>query len=194
MRRCGHAPILVTWFTAYLCGLRSQVSTIYVRMSEHVNPEVRSGEPAGYGRRIKDRREELELGQSELAKQVGVTRSRISLWETEASALSMANLERLARALDVTPDWILTGGARGHMVVREHGGIEYDPSPDDMASVAADVQAILDWLPADMSRRWTSKVTTRTRLAEVYAYGASQGWSRERLAFIHSTIERLGDV
>ncbi len=81
--------------------------------------------------------------------------------------------------------------ASGHLVVRESGDIGYDPASDPTASVAADVEAILAWLPPDMSRRFTSEVTTKARLAQVYAYGGSQGWSKERLAFIHSTIERL---
>lgn len=51
--------------------------------------------------------------------------------------------------------------------------------------VLDDVELIFSWLPEEMSTRWAGTVSYADRLAEVYAYGAKQGWTAERLDFIH---------
>lgn len=146
-------------------------------MSEHVNPEVSYSEHSGYGARIKERREVMGLGQAELAERVGVTRPRVSLWETEKSAPTWANLERIARALDVTPSWIMSGDQVGHMVVRETGQIDYDPNPDPEGTPAEQLMAFLG-VRVGM-RRLAGELTAKDLIAVAYTLARSEGFSAE---------------
>lgn len=60
--------------------------------------------------RIKERRTQLKLTQREVAARVGVTRESISQWEKNSNQqLGSINLERLAKVLQTTSSWILTG-------------------------------------------------------------------------------------
>ncbi|QHD48463.1 S24 family peptidase [Vreelandella aquamarina] len=60
--------------------------------------------------RIKSRRTQLRLTQREVAARVGVTRESISQWEKNSNQqLGSHNLERLAKVLQTTAAWILTG-------------------------------------------------------------------------------------
>jgi transcriptional regulator with XRE-family HTH domain len=58
---------------------------------------------------IRTLREGLGLSPEELAQKVGVTRSAVSAWETNANGVSHRNLKRLADALGVTVSELLTG-------------------------------------------------------------------------------------
>lgn len=64
--------------------------------------------------RILSRRKSLKLTQEAVAKIVGVNRVSVSNWETDSKSGGMPSgkhLINLAKALKVTPDWILNGDA-----------------------------------------------------------------------------------
>jgi SOS-response transcriptional repressor LexA len=59
--------------------------------------------------RINDRRKELKLTQSQVAKIVGVTKASISQWEKGDTFPKGENLLKLGKALMCEPQWLLTG-------------------------------------------------------------------------------------
>lgn len=61
------------------------------------------------GQRIKQRRKQIGLSQSDLSKSAGVSDSSVSLWESDNTAPRGANLHKLATALQCSPTWILFG-------------------------------------------------------------------------------------
>ena len=63
----------------------------------------------GIGKRIKERRQKLEMTQQELAKAVGVTPQHISAIEQDKRAPSLFTLAKLAEELGVTIDHLVTG-------------------------------------------------------------------------------------
>ena len=62
------------------------------------------------GERIKEAREDLRISQPELAKRVRVTKSAVSQWENGSTKeLKAEHLVAVAKALNVSPDWLATG-------------------------------------------------------------------------------------
>lgn len=61
------------------------------------------------GRRVRERREEIDLTQEQLADRASVSKSFISEVENGATAASGLVYLRLAQALDVPVQWVLTG-------------------------------------------------------------------------------------
>lgn len=62
--------------------------------------------------RIRQRRKELKLTQSDIAKYVGVSRVSVTNWESDGPSHTNPkgqNLVKLSEKLKVTPDWILSG-------------------------------------------------------------------------------------
>jgi transcriptional regulator with XRE-family HTH domain len=62
-----------------------------------------------FPQRIKDSREAKELSQTELGRQLGVTRNAISLWEKGKSEPKASTLRKAAVILGVNYDWLATG-------------------------------------------------------------------------------------
>lgn len=91
------------------------------------------------GERIRGRRLELpqfRKSQKALADAIGVRRETVNQWETDARVPEGENLLKLARALDVTPEWILQDqGSRTHSVVRDGGGGFYGGEGVDLRDV-----------------------------------------------------------
>jgi transcriptional regulator with XRE-family HTH domain len=73
----------------------------------------RGNDPGGYwqmgllGRSVQERREELGVGQADLAKRVGVTQQTISRWENGEIVPPPKRLTQLAAALDIDLDRLL---------------------------------------------------------------------------------------
>ncbi|QQD22869.1 helix-turn-helix domain-containing protein [Oceanospirillaceae bacterium ASx5O] len=61
------------------------------------------------GERIRSRRKALGLTQSDIGGKIGVTKATLSLWENGATAPNGANLYALAKHLDCSPEWLLSG-------------------------------------------------------------------------------------
>ena len=59
-----------------------------------------------FGKRLKDLRREKKLGQVELAKQIGVGKSVISLWENDQCEPTLSKLIALAHFFNVTIDYL----------------------------------------------------------------------------------------
>ena len=59
--------------------------------------------------RIKNSRIAAKMTQEELAKAVGKTRNAVTQWESGASRPRLNTLEKIAEALNVSIDWLLTG-------------------------------------------------------------------------------------
>ncbi len=67
-----------------------------------------------FGRRVKRRRQALTLSQPELAKRAGISRGYLARVELGMQSPTLEVIERLARALRVTPGELLGGTeARG---------------------------------------------------------------------------------
>ena len=77
------------------------------------------------GQRIKQRRKQIGLSQSDLSKAAGVSDSSVSLWESDNTAPRGANLHKLATALQCSPTWILFG---------DEDQTPGAPKPDDSSS------------------------------------------------------------
>ena len=60
-----------------------------------------------FGQKLKRLREEKGFSQQSLAEQAGVNKMLISKYETGRSTPSMENLGRIAKALDVTVDYLV---------------------------------------------------------------------------------------
>lgn len=61
------------------------------------------------GARIKARREELGMSQGELAKKMGVSRQAISKAESHDGSITTAKLDKFAKYLDISSDFLLYG-------------------------------------------------------------------------------------
>ena len=61
------------------------------------------------GRRIRKRRQELELTQQDLAQALGLTSQHISAIEQDKRTPSLSSLSKLAEDLGVTVDYLATG-------------------------------------------------------------------------------------
>jgi transcriptional regulator with XRE-family HTH domain len=61
------------------------------------------------GKRMRERRKELNLTQEQLARALGVTPQHISVIEQDKRAPSLSSLARLAEELGVTTDYLITG-------------------------------------------------------------------------------------
>jgi len=82
--------------------------------------------PETFGQRIRQRRKALGLTQAELGRQCGKSESAVSLWESGGITDIMGTtLTRLARALQVSVDWLLYGEGDADQVVREAPLAEY---------------------------------------------------------------------
>jgi transcriptional regulator with XRE-family HTH domain len=65
------------------------------------------------GKRIRKRRQVLEITQQELAKAIGVTPQHVSAIEQDKRDPSLSSLARLAEELGVTVDYLVTGKEGG---------------------------------------------------------------------------------
>ena len=123
---------------------------------------------------------------SEAAERIGVSEATIRRWRDGDIGLPLRRGTRipLERFLDIEP-------ARE---VRERGSayVGLVPlAPREPNAVQDDIEAILEWIPENMSRRWSKEVDDLVRLAEIYAYGAKVGWSADRMEYVHKTWKRL---
>lgn len=61
------------------------------------------------GQRMKSRRKELKITQSELAEEIGISNNHISSIETGNETPSLDTFIRICNGLKVTPDYLLLG-------------------------------------------------------------------------------------
>ena len=89
------------------------------------------------GQRIKKRREELSIQQTELARRVGITKHTLYKYENDIiTNIPSDNLEKIAKALDVSPSYIFGWTEKPDLVVDTEQGkifIElFDSAPTDV--------------------------------------------------------------
>ena len=60
-----------------------------------------------FGNRVRDKRTFLKLSQEELAERAGVHRTYIGMIERAEKNITLSNIERIAKALAVSPDQLL---------------------------------------------------------------------------------------
>jgi SOS-response transcriptional repressor LexA len=122
------------------------------------------------GKRIREAREAAGLGKSELAKQVGVSPSAVTQWESDdTKTMEARNLLKAARAMGVDPDWLATGkgsreaddlarGARG-LRVEEPSNVYAGPEIHGRVPLISWVQAgsfsaVVDNLHPGQAEEW----------------------------------------
>ena len=71
------------------------------------------------GVRIKNRRLELGLSQRKLGQRCNISGSAVAQWESEQTNLSSDSLMLVAKALETTPEWIMTGESRSSQVAND---------------------------------------------------------------------------
>ena len=71
------------------------------------------------GERIKKRRKEMHLSQSELAEKVDLSNNHISSIETGKQGFSMETLALICDALEVSPDYLLLGNMHSYNIPEE---------------------------------------------------------------------------
>lgn len=76
--------------------------------------------------RIRNKRNELGLNQTELSKRVGVSKVAVSQWENGDTSPKGENLLKLARSLGVSPEWLISGKVSPDQP-RLPDGIDYVP-------------------------------------------------------------------
>ncbi len=69
--------------------------------------------------RIKQRRKELKLTQSDVGKAVGVSKATVSQWESGDTSPKGGNLIKLSKSLGVSPSWIETGDSKSGFTSNE---------------------------------------------------------------------------
>lgn len=146
-----------------------------------------------------------KVTQDDVANAIGVAARTVGAWERNERTPQGQNLVDLAGFLGRAPSEIMGGAS---LRVREGSGTWTPLTPRDPELVDVDleghpvmndVEAILSWIPGEMSKRWAGQVGILDRLAEVYAYGSKAGWSADRLDFVHKvraavqTIQRRAD-
>lgn len=159
------------------------------------------------GSRIRERRKEIPRfrdDQKALAAEVGVQRERVSLWENDKQRPGGENLVKLARALNVTPGWILAGdAAEGAVVIQlppgqpglsgyptggdsssgvREEGVGYGkelPDPDPSGSPAEQLLHMLG-VRAGL-RRVARELTDKDLIAVAYTIARADKWPVEEL-------------
>lgn len=109
------------------------------------------------GPRIKRLRTDRGLTQAQLAERVGMTYVQIGRYERAKSTPSAQAVERLARALDTTADYLMTGGT--------------DASADDLADreLLRQFRAVQDLPPDDkhLVKTFLDAFVTKRRIQEL---------------------------
>lgn len=100
------------------------------------------------GARIKEKRKELGLTQEELSQKVGVTYQAVSKWENDTSYPDIVLMAEVARALNTSIDYLVTGSA-GESAKKEQkrpffgkiSGMVVKDIHADVGKIMGDVQA-----------------------------------------------------
>lgn len=140
------------------------------------------------GDRIGARRREIaryKRDQEALADDIGVSRQQVSRWENGLAMPTGENLSALARALGVTPDWILHGdspsetaaaGARllGERPVNQYGSSDH---PEQGGQAA---EQLIDYLSNRVGmRRVAGELTDKDLIAAAYTLARKYGFGTE---------------
>lgn len=81
--------------------------------SKHVKARRADAGDSRVGQRVRTRRLEQCLSQTELAKQIGVTFQQVQKYEKGVNRIGASRLEKIAVALDVAPSYFFEDTAEG---------------------------------------------------------------------------------
>ena len=90
-------------------------------IDKHVRARRADSRDAEVGRRVRSRRLECRLSQTELADRIGVTFQQVQKYEKGVNRIGAGRLQRIAEALEV-PISFFFGGAGGSAPARETSG------------------------------------------------------------------------
>jgi transcriptional regulator with XRE-family HTH domain len=141
--------------------------------------EDRAPALAAIGSRVKQRRRELSLTQETLAEKAGLSKSFVSEVEGGQASASGLMYLRLAEALEVSVEWLLTGETPERPIVR--------PSDVQIPSFVADVAEEQGWSygeTLDVAAALETYVARRTRGRRVQP-------GREELIALADALRRL---
>lgn len=120
------------------------------------------------GERIRETREAAKLSQADVAKVIGVSRNSVSQWENGSTKqLVGMHLERLARLLNKTPEWLAEGKGPDHFVA--------EPTPPAYSTVIdedllAKTIRTIDGLLQEMDYQRTHPIWSERYRSELIAH------------------------
>ena len=91
---------------------------------KHVRARRADNRDAEVGRRVRSRRLECRLSQTELADRIGVTFQQVQKYEKGVNRIGAGRLQRIAEALEVPISFFFGAGANGTAPARESGNAE----------------------------------------------------------------------
>lgn len=154
------------------------------------------------GPAIKRLRDAAGLRQKELADRAGIHTNTLLKIEKAKSEPDPETIEAIARALGVTVALIEEEAARGPRprIVRESRA-EYEPLapariPVDLTDhpLRSDLEAILGWMPRGLTTEWGQEPDLAAAVLDIYAHGLREGWSADRLEYVHRILQRLNEL
>jgi transcriptional regulator with XRE-family HTH domain len=84
---------------------------------------------AHIGRRMRERRTVLGISQQALAEPIGISFQQVQKYERGINRLSAGRLWRIARVLDVAPDYFFEGLPGNPAEAKRHGGLGHPEAP-----------------------------------------------------------------
>src|SRR5947208_6972981 len=93
-------------------------------LDKHVRARRADSRDAEVGRRVRSRRLECRLSQTELADRIGVTFQQVQKYEKGVNRIGAGRLQRISEALDVPISFFFGGGASGGAARETSSGAE----------------------------------------------------------------------
>jgi transcriptional regulator with XRE-family HTH domain len=93
-------------------------------IDKHVRARRADSRDAEVGRRVRSRRLECRLSQTELADRIGVTFQQVQKYEKGVNRIGAGRLQRISEALEVPISFFFGGGATGGPAREANGGAE----------------------------------------------------------------------
>jgi|SRR2546423_1548828 len=93
-------------------------------IDKHVRARRADNRDAEVGRRVRSRRLECRLSQTELADRIGVTFQQVQKYEKGVNRIGAGRLQRISEALDVPISFFFGGGASGGAARETSSGAE----------------------------------------------------------------------
>ena len=93
-------------------------------LDKHVRARRADNRDAEVGRRVRSRRLECRLSQTELAERIGVTFQQVQKYEKGVNRIGAGRLQRISEALEVPISFFFSGSANGSVAKESAAGSE----------------------------------------------------------------------
>jgi transcriptional regulator with XRE-family HTH domain len=93
-------------------------------LDKHVRARRADNRDAEVGRRVRSRRLECRLSQTELADRIGVTFQQVQKYEKGVNRIGAGRLQRISEALEVPISFFFSGSTSGNATREAAGGAE----------------------------------------------------------------------